>query len=271
MFYQKNWIGYEDADSLKIKMDWVKKKGYAGVMNWAIDMDDFRGVCGTKDVLIDVLKNAMKSYIVPVPTPLGNDTRPDWLRPPPSTAVDFPVTEETPEVSESPEVPEETQPPEEPIITIEPLGLTSTTHRPVTESSTSRVSVVAILQPKPTSSSSSSESPPEEISKPKPQKPVKPKPEPSVSPSPSPKPTDATDGPASGSSGNAVDPPKLDCEKQQYYKHENCRKYYWCVHGKPTEMSCQPGLEWDDEKKRCDWPKPGSTCIKRNYYYNDLF
>ena len=68
-FSGKNWIGYEDVDSLRIKMRWIRDNGYAGAMNWAIDMDDFRGTCGPKNPLIEVLhqgKNKSTEHMLSV-------------------------------------------------------------------------------------------------------------------------------------------------------------------------------------------------------------
>ena len=45
-FKGDQWVSYDDKDSIKSKMSYIKDMGLSGVRVWAIDLDDFRGKCG---------------------------------------------------------------------------------------------------------------------------------------------------------------------------------------------------------------------------------
>lgn len=46
-------------------MSWLKEEGFGGVMIWSVDMDDYRGVCGTgKYPLINAMKQELAGYTV---------------------------------------------------------------------------------------------------------------------------------------------------------------------------------------------------------------
>ncbi|XP_075537936.1 endochitinase-like isoform X2 [Dermacentor variabilis] len=55
----KDWVGYEDAESISKKVEFVRKEGYAGIMVLSCDMDDFRGVCGTQNILLQTINDAI--------------------------------------------------------------------------------------------------------------------------------------------------------------------------------------------------------------------
>jgi len=82
MHKDRQWIGYEDEDSLKIKMDFIRGRGYAGAMTWALDMDDFKNVCGKgANSMMKVLYDGMKDYIVPAPPATTTTEKVTWWKP----------------------------------------------------------------------------------------------------------------------------------------------------------------------------------------------
>ena len=42
------WVGYDDEESIKIKVDYIIKYCLGGAMVWSIDLDDFKNICSDK-------------------------------------------------------------------------------------------------------------------------------------------------------------------------------------------------------------------------------
>ena len=50
MYKGLKWASYDDQTSLRAKVEFASKHKLAGIMTWAIDLDDFLGKC-TKSAL----------------------------------------------------------------------------------------------------------------------------------------------------------------------------------------------------------------------------
>jgi chitinase len=81
----QDWIGFDDQDSLKYKVNkLIKGQGLAGAMFWALDLDDFKGVCGEgKYPLITAVAKELGGYTPPPQPSVG--PKPDTTMAPPPT------------------------------------------------------------------------------------------------------------------------------------------------------------------------------------------
>lgn len=68
------WIGYDNVQSIELKMDLVQTYNLAGAMVWSIETDDFRGKCGEKYPLLNAINrklgNGGGSVVPPVSPPV---------------------------------------------------------------------------------------------------------------------------------------------------------------------------------------------------------
>ncbi|KAK3575833.1 hypothetical protein CHS0354_015584 [Potamilus streckersoni] len=58
--FGRKWVAYDNVNSLREKVDFVKKRGYGGIMVWAIDLDDTHGACGHKFSLMKSIVHGIK-------------------------------------------------------------------------------------------------------------------------------------------------------------------------------------------------------------------
>ncbi|KAK6100780.1 Glycosyl hydrolases 18 family protein [Brugia pahangi] len=88
------WYGYDNEETIRIKMKWLKEKGYGGAFIWALDFDDFTGKsCGKGPY---PLLNAISSELE------GESENPEITTEEPSiTETEAYDTDETEETSET--------------------------------------------------------------------------------------------------------------------------------------------------------------------------
>uniref|UniRef100_A0A914Z7P6 Chitinase n=1 Tax=Panagrolaimus superbus TaxID=310955 RepID=A0A914Z7P6_9BILA len=79
------WYGYDDIQSINGKMNWLKENGFGGAFIWALDMDDFKGICsdGKKYPLLNAIKNGLEGKeITTIPSKPENtgETKPPKIK-----------------------------------------------------------------------------------------------------------------------------------------------------------------------------------------------
>ena len=53
------WVGYDDKDSIKKKVEFAMDEEMAGIMVWSVDTDDFLGKCGPRFPLLTAINEAL--------------------------------------------------------------------------------------------------------------------------------------------------------------------------------------------------------------------
>nr|KAG5710120.1 hypothetical protein BaRGS_006639 [Batillaria attramentaria] len=76
VYLQDQWVGYDDPDSIKDKVDFAVGHSLGGAMLWSLDMDDFRGAfCGKgRYPLLTAMVTAISDHFPDVSVKLLDDT-----------------------------------------------------------------------------------------------------------------------------------------------------------------------------------------------------
>lgn len=96
------WVGYDNPESIRLKVEYMSSKGLAGIMIWSIETDDFLGKCGSVNPLLNVINDgnvvtqtsstASTTTITSTSTPSTTSTTPTTTTRATSTSTTTPTT-----------------------------------------------------------------------------------------------------------------------------------------------------------------------------------
>ncbi|XP_077556585.1 chitinase-3-like protein 1 isoform X1 [Haemaphysalis longicornis] len=237
-FRDRQWVGYDDMESITAKVEFAKAMGLAGGMVWSIETDDFQGKChGLKYPMLSTINQVFAiggpgviatpppTQATPATVPTPSTEKTWWPRPStPGKCADTPTTPSTPKEST----------PESDTSGTTPTSSTAKVWWPPSRSSTpsSTPSTTTSTTPTTTTSEAPSSS--------------------SMTP---------------GGSG-------FECQSSGSFAHpSDCQRFYDCVAqgGKLVafEKTCPPRTVFNPENKLCVWPESVPKC--ENYYENEAY
>lgn len=74
-YLRDQWVSFDDIAMIRHKSEYVKAMGLGGGMIWALDLDDFKNICGCEEYpLLRTINRVLRNYSLPAPKcDLGTD------------------------------------------------------------------------------------------------------------------------------------------------------------------------------------------------------
>lgn len=239
-YYDRQWVGYDDMESIAAKVEFAKALGLAGGMVWSIETDDFQGTChGIKYPMLSTINQAFAlggSGVIATPPPLPPTV--------PTTAA--PVTEKTwwPQPSTKDPVTPSEAPTTQKVWWPQPTTIRDTVP-PSRETPTTQRVWWPTVTPKDEGTSPFTPS--------------------GWTPQSTPEITTSVWVPSTDPGTGTTASSEFKCSQSGTFRHPtNCQKFFDCVHQNEGvmafEKSCAPGTVFNPANNLCVWPDDVPDC-----------
>lgn len=62
-YLRDQWVSFDDIDMIRHKSEYIKAMGLGGGMIWALDLDDFKNLCGCEEYpLLRTINRVLRGY-----------------------------------------------------------------------------------------------------------------------------------------------------------------------------------------------------------------
>ncbi|XP_038049704.1 uncharacterized protein LOC119723214 [Patiria miniata] len=248
-FQGNQWVGYEDPQSIQIKVDYVLEKSLGGAMVWAVDLDDFTGHCGETWPLMKAINRGLglvNDEVSPTDAPPATDAPATGAPATNAPATNAPATNAPATHAPATHAPATHAPATDAPATDAPATNAPATHAPATDApETDAPATHAPATNAPATDAPATNAP--------------------VTNAPA---TDAPETNAPATDAPATDAPATDAPEPDpvtpftclgkpygyYADPSSCRMYYICNNGVATHLPCGQGLYYDPLSSTCNYP-----------------